>query len=251
MFAVHGIPEKLETDGGPQYSSKTFDDFVKRWQIDHVKSSPHYPRSNGFAERNVQTAKNLLKKCWYDGSDVHEALVMLRNTPRNDTLGSSAQRLFSRNLRTFIPVKKEKLKPKVMNNVTRELAKLRFQQKIYADKISSPFKQLEVDEKVRMKVGHREWIPATVVEKTKFPRSVIVETTAGKKYRRNNIHLQRTKANIPDLSYDTNIESLPANLQLEEAQAAPSQPPAVVPNNEDVIRTRSGRVVKKPDRYQA
>lgn len=249
-FSVHGIPEKLETDGGPQYTSKTFDDFVKRWQIEHIKSSPHYARSNGFAERNVQTAKNLLKKCWYDGSDVHEALVMLRNTPRNDTLGSPAQRLFSRNLRTFIPTEKEKLKPKVMDNVTRELAKLRFQQKIYADKISSPFKQLEVNEKVRMKVGHREWIPATVVEKTKFPRSVIVETTAGKKYRRNNIHLQRTKANIPDLSYDTDVQTIPENIPLEEP-AAPAQPPVVVPNNGDEIRTRSGRLIKKPERYQA
>lgn len=250
-FSVHGIPEKLETDGGPQYSSKTFDDFVTRWQIDHIKSSPHYPRSNGFAERNVQTAKNLLKKCWYDGSDVHEALVMLRNTPRNDTLGSPAQRLFSRNLRTFIPVEKDQLKPKVMDNVTRELAKLRFQQKIYADKISSPFKQLEVNEKVRMKVGHREWIPATVVEQTKFPRSVIVETTAGKKYRRNNIHLQRTKADIPDLSYDTNIQPLQENIQLEVVPAAASQPPVVVLNDGDEIRTRSGRLVKKPERYQA
>lgn len=59
--------------------------------------------------------------------------------------------------------------------------------------------KFQVDEKVRMEVGHREWVSATVVEETKFPRSVIVETTAGKKYRCNNIHLQRTKANIPDL----------------------------------------------------
>lgn len=81
--------------------------------------------------------------------------------------------------------------------MSRELARLRFQQKVYADKVSSPFKALEVNEKVRMQTSHRDWQSATVVEKTAFPRSVIVETSSGKRYRRNTGHLQRSKAKIP------------------------------------------------------
>ena len=207
-FAVHGIPEILESDGGPQYMSKTFKDFEKRWRFQHRVSSPHYARSNGFAERNVQTAKNLLKKCWYDNTDVYEALIMLRNTPRNNELGSHCQRLFSRNTRNLLPIEREQLKPKVVTNVSQELARLRFQQKVYADKVSSPFKALELNEKVRMQTGHREWKSATVVEKTPSPRSVLVETTSGKRYRRNTIHLQRSKATIPKaLELESIIES--------------------------------------------
>ncbi len=62
-FAIHGIPETLESDGGPQFALNEFKMFALRWQFNHRISSPHYARSNGFAERNVQTTKNLLRKC--------------------------------------------------------------------------------------------------------------------------------------------------------------------------------------------
>lgn len=47
-----------------------------------------------------------------------------------------------------------------------------------------------------MQTGHREWITGTVTNNTQFPRSVMVQTGNGATYRRNNIHLHRTKANI-------------------------------------------------------
>lgn len=276
-FAVHGIPETLESDGGPQYTSKEFKDFATRWQFNHKISSPYYARSNGFAERNVQTAKNLLRKCWYDDSDIFEALLMLRNTPRNQILGSHSQRLFSRNTRTFIPIDQEELKPKIINGVTRELARLRFEQKKYADKVSSPFKQLEINEKVRLQKGHRDWASATVVEKTPNPRSVIVETSSGKRYRRNTIHLQRTSADISDVpefeitNNSSNSQqstlppvqpTIPANDNDDLNQAVqspikrkPGRPPGKSTksqpaiNLQDVQMTRSGRIIKPPKRY--
>lgn len=122
-FTTHGIPEILESDGGPQFTSNTFKQFASCWQFDHRISSPHYARSNGFAERNIQTIKNMLRKCHHDDTDVYEALLILRNTPRNNELGSQCQRLFSRNIKTFIPIGKEQLIPKIINNVTRELAR--------------------------------------------------------------------------------------------------------------------------------
>lgn len=274
-FATHGIPEILESDGGPQFISNTFKQFANTWQFDHRISSPHYPRSNGFAERNVQTIKNMLKKCYQDDTDIYEALLMLRNTPRNNELGSQCQRLFSRNTRTFIPIEKEQLKPKIINNVTRELVRLRFQQKVYSDKISSPFKQLKVGEKIRMQTGHREWKSATVVGKTNYPRSVIVENELGKRYRRNNIHLERSKAFIPEPIQMAPVEELPVELHNNnESDPIPKKPqerdttsgklpeePTInnkllpeeeTPNikKEGPKITRSGRVVKKPARYQ-
>lgn len=123
-FSVHGIPEILESDGGLQYTSKRFADFAKKWSFKHQVSSSYYPKSNGFAEHNVQTAKNLLKRCWIDKTDVYLALLMLRNTPRNGTLKSPSQRIFSRATRTIIPTTNEELKPTVVVGVSNELKKL-------------------------------------------------------------------------------------------------------------------------------
>lgn len=195
-FSVHGIPEIFESDGGPQYSSNKFKEFAREWKFEHRLSSPHYPRSNGFAERNVQTVKNLLKKCYLDGSDPYLAMLLLRNTDRNGVLKSPAQRLFSRTTRSIIPVDRKKLHPRIVQNVTEEMTNLRMIQKKYFDRISKPVEPLKTGEVVRMQTGHREWITGTVTNNTQFPRSVMVQTDGGATYRRNNSHLHRTKATI-------------------------------------------------------
>ena len=59
IFDEHGIPERLISDNGPQYSSEEFRVFCARYGFDHVTSSPLYPRSNGLIERTVQTVKKL------------------------------------------------------------------------------------------------------------------------------------------------------------------------------------------------
>ena len=62
IFDEHGIPERLISDNGPQYSAEEFRVFSVRYGFDHVTSSPLYPRSNGFIERTVQTVKKLFTK---------------------------------------------------------------------------------------------------------------------------------------------------------------------------------------------
>ncbi|KAI5085947.1 hypothetical protein C0J45_23536, partial [Silurus meridionalis] len=62
VFARHGIPEVVRSDNGPQFASECFRAFARGWGFDHVTSSPHFPQSNGEAERAVRTIKNLLKK---------------------------------------------------------------------------------------------------------------------------------------------------------------------------------------------
>ena len=61
-FNILGWPEKIRSDGGPQFRSE-FNDFCKSFYIDHELSSPYHPESNGLAEAAVKNAKNLLKKC--------------------------------------------------------------------------------------------------------------------------------------------------------------------------------------------
>ena len=62
QFARHGIPEQLISDRGPQYDSKEFSTFATKYGFTHIKSSPEYPQTNGFAESQVKILTNILKK---------------------------------------------------------------------------------------------------------------------------------------------------------------------------------------------
>lgn len=61
-FARHGIPLIVISDGGTQFTSHIFKRFAREWEFTYNLTSPTYAQSNGMAERNVQTAKNIFKK---------------------------------------------------------------------------------------------------------------------------------------------------------------------------------------------
>jgi transposase InsO family protein len=42
IFARHGIPKKIRSDNGTQYTSELFQQFCKYWGIEHITSSPLY-----------------------------------------------------------------------------------------------------------------------------------------------------------------------------------------------------------------
>ena len=71
IFSRHGIPESLISDNGPQYASQEFTNIARSYNFCHVMSSPHFPQSNGQAERTVRTIKKLLK----ESDDPHMALL--------------------------------------------------------------------------------------------------------------------------------------------------------------------------------
>ena len=98
IFAEHGIWESLVTDNGPQCSSQQF-----HWGINHITSSPLYPKCNGFIEQMVQTVKNLLKKSDATGQDPYLALLAYRTTPIDSNLTSPAKILNQRDYHTQLP----------------------------------------------------------------------------------------------------------------------------------------------------
>ncbi|XP_061727723.1 uncharacterized protein K02A2.6-like [Cydia pomonella] len=112
IFARHGIPKKLVSDNGRQFTSAVFQSFVEKWEFEHVTSSPYYSRSNGLAERNVQTVKKLMEKAQSDGTDPYLALLNFRNTPVSGESYSPAQLLMARRLNTRLPVSEQLLAPK-------------------------------------------------------------------------------------------------------------------------------------------
>ena len=58
-FATFGIPEESSSDGGPQFESEAFRNFLRTWGIHFRLSSVGYAQSNGRAEVGVKTMKKL------------------------------------------------------------------------------------------------------------------------------------------------------------------------------------------------
>ena len=77
IFSEHGIPRHFHSDNGPQFSATSFAQFAASWGFQHNTSSPHYPQSNGFIERQIQTIKRILTKT----DDPEKALLFWRATP--------------------------------------------------------------------------------------------------------------------------------------------------------------------------
>lgn len=110
-IARYGIMDMLISDNGLQYTSAEFKSFVASYGIEHITSSPLYSQSNGLAEKAVQTVKNLFKKCSESGDDVYLSLLDLRNTPRDEQIGSPMQRLMGRRAKTQLPMSDNLRKP--------------------------------------------------------------------------------------------------------------------------------------------
>lgn len=130
--------------------------------------------------------------------------------------------------------------------------------KKYADRGSQDLKPLNIGDKVVFKrKPDSHWEPAIVKDLwNKSPRSYIIETSNGNKYRRNRIHLR----------YDKSNENTNNNNSLEKSQQDSQSSQVInksqnnsemyfprldfaIPSTSSQVITRSGRVVKVPDRY--
>ena len=61
LFSRHGLPDKLVSDNGPQFTPDEFKECITNCGILHIKIAPYHPQTNGEAERFVQTFKNFIK----------------------------------------------------------------------------------------------------------------------------------------------------------------------------------------------
>ena len=104
LFSRFGVPEEISSDGGPEFSSSSTNEFLKTWDVTHRIASAYYPRSNGRAEVAVKQAKRLLRSNVNESGSLDSdkfltAMLQLRNTPDSDCQVSPAEIMYGRQLR--------------------------------------------------------------------------------------------------------------------------------------------------------
>ena len=53
VFSEYNWPETLISENGPCYTMNAFTSVMNAYHVNHITSSPHYPQSNGLAEKYV------------------------------------------------------------------------------------------------------------------------------------------------------------------------------------------------------
>ena len=104
VFSDYGWPDTLISDNGPCYTSQAFISVMQAFSINHITSSPHYPQSNGLADKYVQIVKCLFSKAKEEGKDLHKCLMVYCNTPLTGSLQSPMQILQGRSARSDLPM---------------------------------------------------------------------------------------------------------------------------------------------------
>lgn len=258
IFARHGIPVQVKSDNGPQYTSKEYKDFSRNWCFEHTTMSPYHSQANGLVEKSVQTIKRMLTKSKHDEIDPYLGLLEYRNTPM-DNLGSPAQLLMGRRLRSILPTSNKQLSPKTIKprRVRKKTKAKQNYQRHYYDKGSKPLPNLEKGDVVRIQ-QRGLWKPAIVENSAQTPRSYNVRTSDGSVYRRNRRYIMKTseKPFVPQNNFpDMNKPTISGNDHSTTEVVKDIQPnnstvkPESVTQDREIRTTTSGRVVKRPVKF--
>ena len=202
----HGLPETIRTDNGPQHASKEFSDFCKSNDIIHVTSSPHYPQSNGEAERAV-------KQPWAKATDKQMALLQYHSTPVKSCGLSPAQLLMSRQLRDQVPPVRSNLLPQTPGPSAVKVKLDSAKQKLkvnYDNRAAKELPLLKPGDRVRIQAAIRfkEWLKAKVIEKLDKLHTYLVEHH-GQVYRRNRKHIRSSSHHTTDPAVTRQSEDVP------------------------------------------
>ena len=129
-------------------------------------------------------------------------------------------------------------------------------QKTYYDRSSHSLAQLEKGECVRVE-QEKMWKPAVVVEKANTPRSYIVETPEGRRYRRNRSQLLKTKEQSSWRSREDEMEPnaevtgeklIQTHIENPGQERIEQKEMGGAPEDDHYV-TRSGRLSKPPQRF--
>ena len=86
FFSEYGWPETLISDNGPCYAVDAFTSIMNAYHVNYITSSPHYPQSNGLAEKYVQIVKRLIYKAKEEEKNLFKCLMIYHTTPLSGSL---------------------------------------------------------------------------------------------------------------------------------------------------------------------
>lgn len=178
-----------------------------------------------------------------------------------------------RRLKTRLPTATPLLKPQHSDEIRKSLKQRQIKQKHYYDKHANKEELMPLKSGENVIMRHEnKWKHGTIERKHESPRSYVVQTPDGRKYRRNRKHIRPTKS-VPlqeeteEIFVPTYRDSYPsqtASYQNEPSSTShqhettedisPSELPELkvkLPRIKETspYKTRSGRIVKPPIRY--
>ncbi|CAI5445708.1 unnamed protein product [Caenorhabditis angaria] len=126
VFSRFGNPTTLVTDNGTQFTSAAFENFCTSNGIEHLRSPPYHPQSNGLAERFVDTLKRSLLKLQGEertADTLQTFLQVYRSSPcpSNTEHRSPAELFLQRTIRTPLSLMKPTVEqPRLPGNTSAE-----------------------------------------------------------------------------------------------------------------------------------
>lgn len=107
IFARHGLPEVLKTDNAPNLVSEEMERFLRRNAVDHDRSTPYWPRSNGEVERFNRTMLKHFRAAYAEGKDwrttLPQILLEYRSTKHAVTDQTPSMLMFNREIKNRLP----------------------------------------------------------------------------------------------------------------------------------------------------
>ena len=113
LATIPKLPERILSDNGPEFRSEEFNDALKKYDIQHVYSTPYKASSNGCVERSNRTIIQLLKGVADENQDWDELMpkvVIVHNNTKHSTIGKSPSDLIMKESHEYenkLPVSKE------------------------------------------------------------------------------------------------------------------------------------------------
>ena len=209
MFAMHGIPEQLVSDNGPQFISVEFVEFVKSNGIQHTRSSPYHPATNGEAERFVCTFKEAMKT-GRKGSltfahQLDNFLLTYRTTPHSTTGVPPCELLMGRSLHTRLDLLRPNIGRTVRQSQSREIEQKQSSTRIRTFDIGATVM-------VRSFSGSGpDWVPGVIAQKM-GPLTYLVDVSEGRLWKRHVDHIKDHQGPITvsdDIGIDVDLPKTP------------------------------------------
>ena len=246
-FARQGIPAELVWDYRSQFRSEEFRQFMESNAIRHITSSPFHPRTNGQAERFVQSFKKAIKSASRDSACINKKLnsflCKYRITPQGTTNESPSILMYGRNIRTRLDIMKPDLTTTVMNRQYGTKAK-------HCGSVVREFSSGDAVNTRDYRANSEKWANGRIHSQT-GPLSYKVDV-GGTLWRRHVDQIVRTSENQPshptgtvtsDVPVTYDIPLVPSSRVSDAVSEAKSPVPSVTEPRRNPPRNR-----KKPDR---